>query len=352
MTVVLIMSFPTVVRTVGLIGAEVKEGQDLFYGTENAPRELRHAGLLDVLVSQGFGMIDLGDVRAEVVPDEVNNVGGVYNSNEIKQSMSLGSVCLELHRGVKRLGSSDFILTIGGDHSVATGSISAIKSIKGDIGVVWVDAHSDCNTPETSPSGNYHGMPVAHLLGWFTKRAPGFGWLDEYLADPLRPDRIVYVGLRDVDEGESALLAAHGIEAYYMTEVDKFGISGVMERILAKFEKMESIHLSFDVDGIDPAVAPGTGTKCRGGLSYREAMYICSRLAESGKLGSMDLVEINPTLDIKEVNGRCGFLHSADSDVCHRPIGLIKEDATRTVRLGIELIGAAIGSVRSSDYIH
>lgn len=327
-------------RSISIIGACVNEGQDWYSGVQTAPRVLRDSGLIGAVRALGYEVFDEGDVTVnDIVPDDEVDETVYYRRGSIKNAGKLGDSCGKLHESVLAACSRqnrNFVLTIGGDHGVAVGSISALKRAKKDISVVWVDAHADCNIPETSPSGNFHGMPLGLLLGWFSKKAhPRFDWIDEYLTDPLQEHRVAYIGLRDVDEGERKLLRNSKILVYSMTDVDRLGIATVMEQIVEKLSPggCRPIHLSFDVDGVDPAFAPGTGTRARGGLSYREARYICTRLAETGRLESMDLVEINPTLDVGEE--AAGHEHGDNPHVSAK--------APVTVKLGIDLVEFSLG---------
>lgn len=195
-------------------------------------------------------------------------------------------VCDELAREVEHIvNSNGFPIVLGGDHSIAMGTLKGLTRARGKApGVVWVDAHSDINSPDTSPSGNVHGMPL-----WFAIKN---GFAD--------PKRTVQIGLRDVDASEKANLRQAGIVAYTMSDVDRLGMTRVMEHAIeVAGADSAPIHMSFDMDGIDPSEAPGTGTPVKGGLSFREAHLAMEMLAESGKLGSIEMVEINPILDTR-----------------------------------------------------
>lgn len=214
-----------------------------------------------------------------------------------------------------------FVLTLGGDHSIAIGTISgtakAIRERLGrEIAVIWVDAHADINTPETSDSGNIHGMPVAFLTGLATEKqdAP-FGWIKE--EHRLNLKKLVYIGLRDVDRGEKKILRENGIKAFSMHDIDKYGIGRVMEMALGWIGTDTPIHLSFDVDALDPMYAPSTGTPVRGGLTLREGDYIAECVHETGSLVALDLVEVNPSLEIA--------------------------GAQETVRAGVSIVRCALG---------
>jgi len=188
---------------------------------------------------------------------------------------------------------NNFPLILGGDHCISIGTISAIKKARPDAAVVWVDAHADINTPTTSLSGNMHGMPLAYLLGLVenAKSMPGFQWFDPV----LQPKDIVYIGLRELDRAEKMAIKRLGIKTFTMYHVDKYGIGKVMEECL-DYIGNRNIHLSFDIDAIDPFYAPHTGTAVTGGLSFREGNYVCEALSESGNLSSMELVEVDPSL--------------------------------------------------------
>lgn len=187
-------------------------------------------------------------------------------------------------------------LTLGGDHSLGIGTVAGTLSVYPNAGVIWVDAHADINTVDDTESGNLHGCPVSFLMGLGTKLEP-FSWVKP----SLHPSRIVYVGLRDVDKDEKRLLKEHGILAFSMHHVDKFGIAGVMEKALAHLGD-SPIHLSFDVDALDPSVAPATGTPVRGGLTFREGHYVCEAIAETGRMVSLDIMEVNPSLGKDELS--------------------------------------------------
>jgi len=216
------------------------------------------------------------------------------------------------------------VLTLGGDHSIAIGTVSgtakAVRERLGkEIAVIWVDAHADINTPESSESGNIHGMPVAFLADLVEKKEEltedVFGWLKE--EHRISPKKLVYIGLRDIDKGEKKILREHGIKAYSMHEIDRHGIGKVMDMALGWIGSDTPIHLSFDVDALDPQWAPSTGTPVRGGLTLREGDFIAECVAETGQLIALDLVEVNPSLDA--------------------------EGAGDTVRAGVSIVRCALG---------
>lgn len=250
----------------------------------------------------------------------------------------LVGVGIELVHNAARAAVSDgeFLLTVGGDHSIAAGSISALYAAYPEMAVVWVDAHADANTPESSPSMHYHGMPAAHLLGWFESRcerpAPiaGFEWFPN--GGVMDESRLAFIGLRDIDAEEGRMLRDSNVHVYTMREVDKYGIARVIEMALKAVDPngRRPLHLSLDVDAVDPHYAPGTGTCARGGLTYREIHYVCEEMAETGRLVGMDLVEINPGLDPPPPARQ----HGDNADLAR---------ASPTVSLGVELALSALG---------
>ena len=245
-------------------------------GVDMGPYAVRHARLHDRLKSLGIARIeDHGNLS---VP--VREVAAQENERA-KYMGVITNVCNELAGLVSRIvREKGFPIVLGGDHSIAMGTIKGLTQGRKEIpGLVWIDAHSDINSPESSPSGNVHGMPL-----WFA--------LDNGFADPART---VQIGLRDVDVNEKRVLRETGIKAFTMSDVDRLGMTRVMEEAIRIAGG--TIHVSFDMDGIDPSEAPGTGTPVKGGLSYREAHLAMEMLAESGRLGSIEMVEINPILD-------------------------------------------------------
>ncbi|EGR30304.1 hypothetical protein IMG5_135700 [Ichthyophthirius multifiliis] len=334
-------------KNIDIIGVCIKEGQNLT-GTELAPDCLRKSGLNLVLEFLGWKINDLGNINLESQDegqevhtkienktnqsqDDKQDLQLKYYTN-MKHSETIGQACQQLHEKVKQSSQkSNFPLILGGDHGIATGTISGMLETYENLKVIWIDAHGDINLPETSPSGNYHGMPVAHLLGWFQKKVKGFDWLKF----KLKPENIVFIGLRDLDEEEKDLLNKNKIKCFCMHQIDQFGIGEVMKQAF-KYLKIDedqnsALHLSFDIDAVDPSFAPGTGTKSKGGLTYREAHYICRSAAESGKLVSMELVEVNPNLE--EVDHHLLHLHGDDKNI----------KGSKTVGLAIELIKSALG---------
>src|SRR5258707_1243451 len=190
--------------------------------------------------------------------------------------------------------ANEFPLVLGGDHSIALGSVTGVTRVHKDVGILWIDAHADFNTEETTPSGNIHGMALAALAGLGNNRLTEIGgW-----SPKLNTQRIVIVGARDLDHDEQHLLRTHNIHVFTMSDIDQRGISDVMQQALALAGQANNgIHLSLDMDALDPTYAPGVGTPVRGGLTYREAHLAMELIADSGRLVAMDVVEVNPILD-------------------------------------------------------
>lgn len=184
------------------------------------------------------------------------------------------------------------------DHTIGAGSLAGLLQTHPDAGVIWVDAHADINTPTVSPSGNMHGMPIAFVVDQLTNhsKVPGLEWMAN--GPFLPPKNLVYVGLRDVDSGERQIIRDLGIKAFSMMEVDRYGIGKVMEMALDHLcgKSLRPLHMSYDIDAVDPILAPSTGTAVRGGLTWREALFVAEAVAESKALVSLDMVEVNPSL--------------------------------------------------------
>jgi arginase len=289
---------------VSIIGAPLSAGQPL-QGVDLGPQTLRDFGLVDRLRGDGWAVEDLGDVDFVNIKSSENEPGDLIKNVEL---VSKANEKL-YHKVLEQSNNGRFVLTVGGDHSIGIGSMSGILKSRPETGIIWVDAHADINTPACSASGNIHGMVVSFLMDLDNSRKTRtFDWMTSNEIPHLRPDRIVYIGLRDVEGAERNILKQLGIKAFGMYDVDKWGIGMVMTMALDHLKSRvdRPIHLSFDIDSVDPAFAPSTGTRVNGGLSYREAYYICEAVAESGCLSSMDIVEINPMLSDKEGTAMTG----------------------------------------------
>eukprot|EP01089_Gocevia_fonbrunei_P003506 TRINITY_DN13492_c0_g1_i1.p1 TRINITY_DN13492_c0_g1~~TRINITY_DN13492_c0_g1_i1.p1 ORF type:complete len:349 (-),score=75.48 TRINITY_DN13492_c0_g1_i1:67-1113(-) len=277
-------------------------------GVENGPKALIDAGLLDQI--KGINP-DYVVHHNEIIVDYDNLPSSLKNKKDHPKaidSVRLGYVNQKISEASHKASSQkNFCLSIGGDHSLAVGTISGLLKTYPELCIVWVDAHADINTPETSPSGNIHGMPISFLmqLKGSGKIVPGFEWLDEKEYPVLDTSRIVYIGLRDVDSGERKILKDLGITAYDAQQLDSLGIKEIMDRTLQHFQKVNGtskpipLHLSFDIDGLDPTYAPATGTVVPFGLTLREGRYVAQTLAQISapyNFVSMDLFEVNPSL--------------------------------------------------------
>ena len=258
-------------------------------GVDMGPSAIRYARLHEELSSLGYAVDDVGDIDVPVVETLKTNggePGGLHHLEAIRD------VCGELAARLAGLDDGRFPVVLGGDHSVSIGSVSGL-SRRGRTGLIWVDAHADFNTPETSPSGNVHGMPLAALVGRGDRRLTGIGGP----SPKVRPQDVVLIGVRSVDPGERELLREAGVVVYTMKEIDRMGVSTVIANAIAQMQGLERVHLSFDADALDPEVAPGVGTPVPGGLSYREAHLLMELLADAEIVTSLDLVEVNPILD-------------------------------------------------------
>jgi arginase len=268
---------PRSVTRVDVVGVPMDLGADR-RGVDMGPSAIRYARLKEQLEKLGVEVTDHGNLRVPV-PESAT----VAEQNA-KYFPIIQAVCEELAdvvAGIVAQGS--FPLVLGGDHSIAIGTIAGIARTRGKApGVIWVDAHGDINTPLTSPSGNVHGMPVHFAV-------------EQHAVDPAR---MAFIGLRDVDDGEKRTISELGVKAFTMADVDRLGMSRVVDEALSIVADGEnSVHVSFDMDGIDPQEAPGVGTPVRGGITYRESHLLMEGVAASGTLGSLEITEINPILD-------------------------------------------------------
>ena len=262
-------------------------------GVDMGPSALRNAHLSRALRDLGHRVTDLGDVRV-ALPESIDKheEGGLVFLDPILEA------CRAAAEQVAALPEGTFPLTLGGDHSVSMGTVTG-NALRGNpagerMGLIWVDAHTDYNTPHSSPSGNIHGMPVAALTGRGDPRLTGLGgdW-------HMRPEDIVMIGIRSVDTFERDLLREAGVKAYTMKDVDQLGMTRIHEETMERLGGLSRLHVSFDADALDPSVCPGVGTPVPGGLTYREGHLLMELLSESGRVTSMDIVEVNPILDTR-----------------------------------------------------
>jgi arginase len=262
-------------------------------GVDMGPSAIRIAGVETALRELGHTVVDEGDIPIKNMEElKVGDVRARYLT-EIARASAVASKKVE--RIVRK---GHFPLVLGGDHSIAVGTLSAIAAVARPqgkkVGLLWVDAHGDINTPDTSPSGNIHGMPVAALLGFGPPELTGIGGR----AHKVEPRNVALIGIRSLDEGEKRRLKETGVQVHTMSDIDRHGIHRAMKKALTRItDGTDYVHVSFDLDAVDPTVAPGVGTPVKGGLDYREAHLIMELLHDSGVMTSLEMVEVNPILD-------------------------------------------------------
>jgi arginase len=282
---------------VSLIGAPTDIGAG-HRGALMGPDALRIAGLGEALVARGIEVVDRGNLAGPGNPWQPP----VDGYRHLDQVVAWNRAVMEAVGAELREGRLPIML--GGDHCLGIGSITAVARHCRDTGkqlrVLWLDAHADFNTHEVTPSGNIHGMPVACLCGIGPEALTRLGGS----APALRPAEVRQVGIRSVDEGEKRLVKQHGLDVYDMRYIDEVGMKRTMEEALAGVDANTHLHVSFDVDFLDPSIAPGVGTTVPGGPNYREAQLVMEMIADSGRMGSLDIVELNPLLDNRNETAR------------------------------------------------
>jgi len=267
-------------------------------GVDMGPSAIRIAGINECLRELGNKVLDEGDIDIKNVEElHVGDLKARY-IKEIARALKLLSKKVE-----KIMVRRGFPLILGGDHSIAVGTISGVASYcrrkRKKLGLLWIDAHGDLNTPATSPSGNVHGMPLAAVLGIGPRDLTSIGGA----FSKVDPTNVALVGLRSLDEGEKKRIAQMGINVYTMTDIDRQGIHRVMKKALAKVTHgSDFVHVSLDLDAVDPTVASGVGTPVKGGLDYREAHLIMELISEAKVMTSLEVVEVNPILDTRNAS--------------------------------------------------
>ena len=275
---------------VSLIGAPTDIGAG-HRGALMGPDALRIAGLAEALVARGIDVVDRGNLEGPRNPWQPP----VDGYRHLEQVVAWNRTVMDAVGAELRNGRMPIMM--GGDHCLGIGSITAVAQYCRDAGkqlrVLWLDAHADFNTHDVTPSGNIHGMPVACLCGIGPDALTGLGGSKP----AILPSHIRQIGIRSVDEGEKRLVKEHGLDVYDMRYIDEVGMKRTMEQALAGMDADTHLHVSFDVDFLDPSIAPGVGTTVPGGPGYREAQLVMEMIADSGRMGSLDIVELNPLLD-------------------------------------------------------
>lgn len=298
-------------RDIGVVAVSIDLGAGR-RGVDMGPSALRVAGLRERLEGMGYRIREGGTVHAHGPEAAPQGESRLRYLDEITQ------VCQETRTLVtEALDQGCFPLILGGDHSLSIGSVAAVSAhhrARGErIGCLWVDAHTDMNTPETTPSGNIHGMSLAVLAGRGPRSLTELGGIQ---APAVEPRNICVIGARDIDESEKEMVKESGIRVFTMSEIDERGIGPVVDEALERLnDGTAGFHLSYDLDGLDPQVAPGVGTPVPGGLTYREGHLVCEKIARSGTMVSLEVVEVNPVLD----------------------------QENRTARMAVELVASALG---------
>jgi arginase len=297
----------TAIKDVRMIGVPMDLGAGR-RGVDMGPSAVRYAGLGQLVQALGFTYSDGGDISVPIPEIRAPGRGPRY-LKEIHRA------CERLAQRVEKLMDDGVTpLVIGGDHSMAIGTITGVASHfrKRDekIGLIWVDAHADMNTPDTSPSGNIHGMPLGSVMGYGSPELVNLGGF----SPKIEPDNVALIGIREVDPGEREIVLRSGIHYYEMMKVDARGMGAVIEEAIAHATRgTAGVHLSFDMDAVDPEYAPGVGTPVRGGLSLRESHLLMELVSDSGRLVSMEFAELNPIHDVANQTGQllCELVGSA-----------------------------------------
>src|SRR5688572_27203131 len=283
-------------RLIHLLGVPLDLGGNR-RGVDMGPSAMRIAGLGERLAGLGCTVVDKGNLPAPIPETQAER------DPHKKYIREIARVCQKLYQQVRDAHDHEALpIVLGGDHSLGAGSVGATADSRFDrgeeIGLLWIDAHGDMNTPATSTSGNVHGMPLAAIVGSEPAELARLGATQR--SPKVRADKTVLIGIRNLDELEKQRIRDSGVHVFTMKDIDRNGIASVMERALALAgEGTTGIHVSFDLDVCDPSIAPGVGTPVKGGIDYREAHLAMEIVADSGRLIGLDLVEVNPVLDIQ-----------------------------------------------------
>jgi arginase len=283
-------------QTVTLIGVPLELGASR-RGARLGPQVMRTAGIAAHLEKLGYAVNDFGDIDVPTATDDGS--GGPGHPKNVQPILAASRVIADAVETTMR--NRAFPVVLGGDHSMAIGVIAGIARVNGPQGVIWIDAHPDLNTPENSPSGNLHGMSMAAALGAMREVFPP----PEFPTPAADAKRLVFIALREVDRAEASMIREHNIACFTMSDIDRLGMGDVMEQAIGiAGQGPGSVHISFDIDSLDPSLAPGTGTPVPGGITYREAHLAMELIAQSGVAHSLELSEVNPLLDEHNMTAR------------------------------------------------
>lgn len=278
-------------KNISIIGVPSDYGQRR-RGVDMGPSAMRYAGVVERLEALGYDVQDEGDIQVKKDNLVIEQNNKLLNINDIiKISTQLGNYVENV------IKTNRFPLVLGGDHSIAIGTLSGLTKQYKNLGVIWYDAHADLNTPDTTPSGNIHGMPLAISVGLGDDRLTRiYGFTPK-----IKPENVIIIGARSVDPGEKELIKKLGIKVYSMHEIDRLGMTRVMEEAIDYFRtrQVDGVHLSLDLDALDPLYTPGVGTPVPGGITYRESHLAMEMLEEAKIITSAEFVEVNPILDEK-----------------------------------------------------
>jgi arginase len=274
-------------KKVRIIGIPMDLGQT-HRGVSMGPGALRYSGLTSALNNLGYIVEDFGDINVPIRD-------AILDNNKIKFMPIIQKICESAYiEGEKAIQEGYIPIFLGGDHSISIGTVGGVSS-KEPIGLIWIDAHGDFNTFETTKTCNIHGMPLSALLNYGDKKLTDIG----RNGPKVVANNVVLIGLRKADIGEQLLIKSSGITVYTMKDIDERGMSSIAQSIAKKFDKLNKIHISLDIDCLDPAIAPGVGTPVNGGITYREAHLLMEIISSTNKISSLDIVEVNPMFDIK-----------------------------------------------------
>jgi arginase len=283
-------------KNIRVFGVPMDLGQQR-RGVDMGPSALRYAGLLPALRGLGHTVSDNGNLDVPLPEHEPPD------NSRARHLHSIASVCGDVYeKCLTTLQQNESAIFLGGDHSISIGTVSAMHGYSGAVGVIWVDAHGDFNTPEITPSGNVHGMALACLLGHGPRELTDIG----RPGAKLKASEAVVIGARDLDDNEKDLLRESGILVITMRDIDEMGAAAAARQALEKLGHLGKIHISLDMDSLDPLEAPGVGTPVPGGLTFREAHLLMEVFSDSGKVSSLDIVEVNPILDNRNSTAKLG----------------------------------------------